>query len=339
MSLTPRTWWAVIMLVAVAVAGLSSASAQHRRRPATIPGEIRGQVRVAGTEHPLRGVMVRLESDAGEIIQQVTTDDLGKFTFSPLAPVVYYVTVHCPGFLDVRERADLTTAPRTFIQVRLMASSEEEPSIPPSVATLLSLEAPEPIRREMEKVREDLAKNKLSSARHRLEKILASWPHLAEAQFLLGTVYADVGDVRRAEMMLRRAIELDERLAGAYFALGELYNTQKRFADAETILVAGLKLAEASWQGHFSLAKTYWGLGDVNRARDHALRAHQLNPDPPLLHLLLGNIYLRSRQPERALQEFKEYLEREPLGPFADQARDIIKKIERALAGSTPQGK
>lgn len=331
-----KLWWPVIVVTAFALVGASQVGAQQRRRPATIPGEIRGQVRRAGSEQPLRGVMVRLESDSGGIIQQVTTDDLGKFSFSQLAPLVYYVTIHLPGFLDVRERADLTTTPRTFLQVRLVPSSEEGAAPSPEAVTALSLGVPEPIRRDLEKAREEMNRSNLSSARRRLEKIVSSLPHLAEAHFLLGTVYADLGEIAQAESELRRAIELDDHLAGAYFALGDLYNTQSRFTDAKAILIAGLKRAEASWQGHFALAKTYWGLGELDPAREHALRAQQLNPDSALLHLLLGNIYLRSRQPERALNEFKAYVRREPRGPLADQAREMIRKIERALAKSPP---
>ena len=41
---------------------------------------------------------------------------------------------------------------------------------------------------------------------------------------------------------------------------------------------------------------------------------------------------LRKRDAAEALQEFKEYLRLEPNGPLAEPVREMVNKIEKALA-------
>ena len=50
------------------------------------------------------------------------------------------------------------------------------------------------------------------------------------------------------------------------------------------------------------------------------------------VHVLLGNILLRKRDARGALQEFNEYLKLDPQGPFAPAAREMVARIEKALA-------
>jgi lipoprotein NlpI len=57
-----------------------------------------------------------------------------------------------------------------------------------------------------------------------------------------------------------------------------------------------------------------------------------LRPEFPAAHHLLGNILLRKRDAPAALQEFREYLRLEPNGPFAPPTREVVAKIEQALA-------
>jgi predicted TPR repeat methyltransferase len=63
-------------------------------------------------------------------------------------------------------------------------------------------------------------------------------------------------------------------------------------------------------------------------------RTLQLKPDFAEAHLLAGNILLKINQQERALVAYKEYLRLEPKGEFAAQTRELVQKLNRALAES-----
>jgi len=88
--------------------------------------------------------------------------------------------------------------------------------------------------------------------------------------------------------------------------LGELYRRQKKYKDAEKALQEALNLDEKSWQGHFTLGRVYWELGDITKAGPHAGRALQLNPEFAEAHMLAGNIFMRAGLPENALFEYED---------------------------------
>ena len=115
-------------------------------------------------------------------------------------------------------------------------------------------------------------------------------------------------------------------------SLGEVYWRQKRYPEAEETLKKGLKLDEKAWQGHFTLGRLYWDMGEVAKAGAPVAMTLQLRPELAEAHLLAGNIPLRVNQNERALIEYREYLRIAPKGEFALQAHEMVRKIERAIA-------
>lgn len=300
-----------------------------QRQPPPLPREISGQVRAAEGDAPMREVMVRLESEGGALVDQTSTDSLGKFAFKNLGNSVYYITAHAPGYRDARQRVDLSVAARAFVQLHMISIPNQELAAPPLVVSAAAI--PKEAISHIEKAKKYISRKEFDSAANHLEKALKIYPSSAEARFLLGTVKIDLGRIDEAERELRRAIELDQKLAGAYFALGDLYTLERRYAEAESVLLKGLSLDATSWQGHFALGKAYWAMGDAARAEPHAWKAHDLNPDFAQVHLLVGNILLRKREPELALAEFEDYLKREPKGPLANQVRQLVERIRSAL--------
>jgi len=59
-----------------------------------------------------------------------------------------------------------------------------------------------------------------------------------------------------------------------------------------------------------------------------------LTPDLAEAHLVAGNILLRVSQQQRALVEYKKYLRLSPHDEFAGETREIVQKLQKALAGN-----
>ena len=83
-------------------------------------GEITGYVRVAGHSEPPQGTVVTLQSDAGEIVQQVTPEGSAYFRFTSLRQGIYYVTAKAPGYRATTERADILTTRHASVYLSLL---------------------------------------------------------------------------------------------------------------------------------------------------------------------------------------------------------------------------
>src|SRR5678816_1284221 len=81
----------------------------------SIPLQINGQVRYADSKAPAENVLVRVERFSGGIAGQQVTDRTGKFSFSGLTGQMYTVTIHAPGFQDVKQEVDLLTANTGYV--------------------------------------------------------------------------------------------------------------------------------------------------------------------------------------------------------------------------------
>jgi tetratricopeptide (TPR) repeat protein len=78
----------------------------------------------------------------------------------------------------------------------------------------------------------------------------------AEAQYYLGDLHLHTNRLDEAEALLREALELDPKLAGAHASLGLLRTRQKRFVEAKQFLTDSLKLNSESYLANYYYAYT-----------------------------------------------------------------------------------
>ena len=90
------------------VSGVVSLTAQISPR-SNFSLQVNGQVRYAESKTPAENVLVRIESFSGGLAGQMITDRTGKFSFNGLQPQQYIVTIHAPGYIDIREDVNLVT--------------------------------------------------------------------------------------------------------------------------------------------------------------------------------------------------------------------------------------
>lgn len=329
MKLTTLFFSFALLLICISSDCLAQTTGSFSSAPVGV--QVHGQIRQTNGKPPAERIVVNLESVNGGNITQTITDSSGKFEFAGLQPTVYIVHVRVAGYREVQRQVDLQTSNSEYVLLQLIPTA-------PSASVngtpgVVNANLPEDAQKEFEEGRKALLEEKQTqSGVAHLEKAASLAPNFFDAQFLLGTAYADLRQMEKAESAFRRALEIKPQSAAARFALGEVYRQEKKYKDAEQMLLAGLKIEETSAQGHLSLGRVYWEENDLPQAGRQVGRALQLKPDLAEGHLLAGNILLRARQPENALTEFNEYLRLAPNGEYADQARQIAQKIQNALA-------
>ena len=320
-------------LLAIAALLLLASSAFAQRDRDAYPGgitiEVSGHVRLADSGLPARNASVRLELIGGGLVDQMPTDNQGKFRFQNLARGIYKITVTTQGYNAMQQQADVQTILRSYLLFELVPENAISSSDAP--LTVLDARVPLEAQKEFERGRAALALKDSKQALAHLEKAVQLYPDFFEAQLLLGTTYINERKWREAEDALRRALQAKPEQPAPLFALGEVYRRQKRYADAEKLIQDGLKLDENSWQGYFTLGRVYWEMGDAKRAGPPIGRTLQLKPDFAEAHLLAGNILLRFDAADRALVEYEEYLRLAPKGEFAPQTRQLVEKLKKTV--------
>lgn len=260
-------------------------------------------------------------------MDQLDTDSTGRFRFANLPRGYYKVIVNTPGFHAVQQDADLQVVFRAYLVFEL---AEEKVG---ALVALDVIDARVPAAARAEYVRGRLAVGKKThkDAIEHLQRAIVVYPDFYEAHLLLGAVFFDQREWRKAEDAFAHAVALKEDSPAAILSLGEVYWREKKYDEAELTLLAGLKLDANAWNGYFTLARLYWDQGNIPRAAPAIGHTLQLKPDFAEAHLLAGNILLRVDQSQRALAEYQDYLRLEPKGEFAAQTRELVDKLSKAI--------
>jgi tetratricopeptide (TPR) repeat protein len=296
---------------------------------------IRGQVRFT-SQQPADHVIIRLRSDQIAFQTETQTDIQGKFAFDGLFPTTYHLTIEGQGFRPYSSDIDISMSKMSYEQITLQLDKEPEAKAVPEEGPAGSLNAriaqiPPKARKEFDAGKHRMqAQDAVGSVQH-FQKAIELYPQYAEAYQLLGVVHLEGGKFGEAEPELQKAVEIEPHLSTAQFALGICRNQMAKYADAETALLRGLDLDPESPDGHYELAKTYWALKRWQDAEPHAQKAVTLKPDIAGAHVLLGDIALRKREAQRALDEYKDALRLDPKGPMAAATQRMVSKIEQEM--------
>jgi Tfp pilus assembly protein PilF len=299
-------------------------------RQGDVSSGIHGEVRYSQGGGTAENVLVELELVSGGLLGQVRTDRTGKFGFASYGSVIYRVTASLEGFEPASQIVDLTVAPAEYVILTLVPHKSQIPPKPPLSGTLSSA-VPKEALNEF-----DLGKSQLLSgsdpatAISHLEKAVSIYPDFLQAHLLLGTAYMDMHQTEKAEASLKRVLAIDPKTQQALMALGELYREKRNYPEAEKMLQEGLRLNDSSWQAHLALGRLYWQMADLPKAGAEVGRALQLNSLATDAYLLAGNIFLKANKTQEALQMYMEYLKLAPSGPYAEETRKIVERIEKA---------
>ena len=322
-------------LAALAAAGARAQTTERDRdtyNPATNLGDITGQVRFAGALTPAQNVRVSLERVGGGQIDQMATDNRGRFRFAQLPRGQYVVNVSAECHRPERRQVELLAIFRSYLDVELAPDTASPDCAAPAPASSVDARVPEEARKEYDRAAAALAKGKDEDGLARLRRAVGLYPDFFAAHMLLAAAHTKAGRLGEAEAALERAAKIDKRSADALVSLGEVRRRLKKHAAAEESLGAALKLEEASWQAHLALGRLYLDTDRARSAAPHIGRALQLKPDFPDGHLFAGNLLLKLNEPARALAEYEEYLRLAPSGPYAAPTRELVGRLRKSLS-------
>ena len=159
-------------------------------------------------------------------------------------------------------------------------------------------------------------------------KILAVNDEYVPALSGIGMAYQMQDDVKRAEIHLRRAIELssEEELPEVYNALGYLYAEQGiNLDEAATLVRRALKSAPKSGAYLDSLGLIYFKQGKLDAAIENLEQALRYLPNTPEILLHLADAYLGKGLKQKALQTLEEAVLLEPNNAELRQRLDAVK--------------
>lgn len=138
--------------------------------------------------------------------------------------------------------------------------------------------------------KEDIARNRVSSAEKTLEQAIFMNNRVAEAYHLLGQVYTKRGKFKKAILAFKRALNLDPFLTDSAIALSSLYNDVGKYREGAQVF-----------------HQTKKRLGQTPPGHDP-----RINEELSKRHFELGLLYTRFERYREAHHEFTKSLNLQP---------------------------
>lgn len=159
-----------------------------------------------------------------------------------------------------------------------------------------------------------------------LKKALALNNRSAIAYFVLGMVYAEGGEYKKAASSLKRAVAIDPKYADAWTVLGMTYINLSRLQDAKRTLKKALTLHPQHLLAHNNLGIVYESLGRTRDAEREYRRAVKIHPEFTEARHNLATLYHSLGKMDRAREGYKSVL---AINPADKEARGALEAVRR----------
>src|SRR6266568_808238 len=137
-------------------------------------------------------------------------------------------------------------------------------------------------------------------------KILSAKPRHLDANYLLGTLYAEVDDFEKAKQYLTRAAQIDPRSPMVQVNLGNVYRRLGNPDLAIKCFTRARQLMPTLSEAHLGLGSSQMELGeDFDKVMDSFNRALALTPDVPEIYHAIGMLLDRYGNVDDALKMFE----------------------------------
>lgn len=294
-----------------------------------------GKLIYSGGPIPL-GVEISLEGEDGQVLDRRTAMPGGEFRFDNVRLGRYWVVVEGERFENVRERLDIDI--RTFGSASITINLKLRPGLDlgsgESVVTadMLKRKIPKEALREFEKSLEQKQRKQPVKEIGHLQKAVTLAPDFFEAHHALGQALAKAQRGPEAIKALEKAIELNKASVPARALLGRLLVESNEFDKGADVLDEAIRLGNAPAESYFFLGLALYKLGELEDAEFNLQNAINMAPDASgPSHLQLFNVYMKSRQGKKALEQLDLFLSKFPNSPMVPQIQDQAAKLRQSL--------
>lgn len=234
-----------------------------------------------------------------------------------------------------------------FLRAQMHVHENKFPEAMTDLRAILELN-PRFIEAYVEMTKLYLALGKVDDAVETAQKGLAISPDDAVLNSLLGVIYHNSKDYKRAEEFLKKSLTADPSKEDVRLSLAFAYLSQQKSDDAERELLEILKKDPASNTAMIYLAKAYVDSKAYYKAEEFLTRYSTDFPDVPQGYGALGWVYSVQGKYDLAVDVYKKYLEKNPhdaemqqhlanaymLKKSYGEALDVYKEIEKDAPGA-----
>jgi len=199
-----------------------------------------------------------------------------------------------------------------------------------STISMARVRVPRKARKLYEKAARPFRKGDYVEAQGKLDQALHLYPAFPEALVMQGYMQIDLNQWEAAEQSLRAAVRRDPTYGWAYLLLSDLYNQEQRFDDAVAMSQRAVQLIPNVWPAYYEMCKAFMGKDQFALALV-ASEAVLSNNRGTLLHLAKAHALIGLGRYQEAAVELKAYLYHQPAGEGAQDAHDLLNKIQGKL--------
>jgi tetratricopeptide (TPR) repeat protein len=174
-------------------------------------------------------------------------------------------------------------------------------------------------------------KGKMTLAKDYLERAFAASPDAEGVRLLLGLACGDEGETERARELLSAAAERGQSSFAAHYGLGRLLAAEEKWAGALAEFKRALA-ARPSPEAHYVVGCVYYQMRRDRLALRHLRKAVELDNGYAAAFYMLGLVYLRAGERERALEAFEAARSTDASDPLYRQA--TVRRL--TLSGEIP---
>lgn len=338
----------ISLLILLLLVANGTAAAQGQQPPSVPttprPGGTQQDCTIAGRVlrsenlREVESVLVKL-TDRGIPRDQTFTDSRGAFRFAGLPQGFYRIEVQVEGYKLAVVEVDLTFICRTEGNMIMLEREIEITQAQPEGSTVSArdLQIPKDARKEFEKgMNEAQKKNRPERSLPHFQKAIEIYPDFDAAYLQLALAHLSLKQDADAQSVLERAVGVNAESAPAHLLLGMVHTRRGNTNDSVRELREAVRLDETNWLSHYELGRALLMSSLPNAAHPHALRAHELNPQSPKVHLLLHDVSIQRDDLETALAEVNEYMKLFPQDDLVPRLKEHSARLQNALRPNQP---
>ncbi|MFQ6069152.1 MAG: tetratricopeptide repeat protein [Candidatus Aminicenantales bacterium] len=303
--------------------------------PLSSSQEHMGKGRISGTVvddkgQPLEGVMIVVESLKYTTKLQGKTDKKGHFAVAGMGTGMWRVTASKKGYagssVDVYVK-QLTRNPPISFTLKKMTG----------FAALMSDEESFEL---FDKGNALLEEEKFDEALAAFEEFMEKYPEVFQVHLNIGSCYLKKGDLERAEKEFNFVLEKTKEVLGdykndpqtslrAFTGLGEIYLQRQDYDRAMNYFAQSLEISPQDEVAAYNVAQVLFFNQKIDEAIEYYKLAIKIKPDWSKPYLRLGYAYLNKGDFEKALENFKKFIDMDPENPEVPRVKGIIDYLEK----------